>query len=104
MVAPPIATKSDYLPLDQLPWQDAERLFLRLAERDGRAEYAELYGTAGQGQEGIDLFVRKHPRSGRVRRHRSRPPLHHLAVKTRGNADTGRHHQGGRQVPGRFLG
>ncbi|MEH0656033.1 NACHT domain-containing protein [Streptomyces scabiei] len=58
MVAPPIATKSDYLPLDQLPWQDAERLFLRLAERDGRAEYAELYGTAGQGQEGIDLFVR----------------------------------------------
>lgn len=57
-VAPPIATKADYLPLDQLPWPDAERLFLRLAERDGRAEHAELYGTAGQGQEGIDLFVR----------------------------------------------
>ncbi|MEU6230700.1 NACHT domain-containing protein [Streptomyces sp. NPDC047042] len=57
-VAPPVATKADYLPLDQLPWPDVERLFLRLAERDGRAEYAELYGTAGQGQEGIDLFVR----------------------------------------------
>ncbi|MEV7678080.1 NACHT domain-containing protein [Streptomyces sp. NPDC088341] len=35
-----------------------ERLFLRLAERNGQAEYAELYGTPGQGQEGIDLFVR----------------------------------------------
>ncbi|WP_159025248.1 NACHT domain-containing protein [Streptomyces pluripotens] len=57
-VAPPIATKADYLPLDQLPWPDAERLFLRLTELDGQAEYAELYGTAGQGQEGIDLFVR----------------------------------------------
>ncbi|MYZ34894.1 NACHT domain-containing protein [Streptomyces sp. MnatMP-M17] len=57
-VRPPIATKADYLPLDQLPWPDAERLFLRLAELDGQAEYAELYGTAGQGQEGIDLFVR----------------------------------------------
>ncbi|GHA64822.1 hypothetical protein GCM10010372_75690 [Streptomyces tauricus] len=56
--APPIVTKPDYLPLDQLPWPDVERLFLRPAERDGRAEYAELYGTAWQGQEGIDLFVR----------------------------------------------
>ncbi|TKA09493.1 NACHT domain-containing protein [Actinacidiphila oryziradicis] len=44
--------------MDQLPWSDVERLFLRLAERNGRAEHAELYGTPGQGQEGIDLFVR----------------------------------------------
>ncbi|MFI5830058.1 NACHT domain-containing protein [Streptomyces sp. NPDC051578] len=57
-VAPPVVTTVDYLPLDQLPWPDVERLFLRLAERNGRAECAELYGTPGQGQEGIDLFVR----------------------------------------------
>ncbi|MFC9330799.1 NACHT domain-containing protein [Kitasatospora sp. NPDC057015] len=57
-VLPPVVTKADYLPLGELGWADVERLFLRLAEREGRAEYAELYGTAGQGQEGIDLVVR----------------------------------------------
>ncbi|MGA5193131.1 NACHT domain-containing protein [Streptomyces exfoliatus] len=57
-VAPPVVRKADVLPLEQLTWQDVERLFLRLTERDGRAEQAGLYGTAGQEQEGIDLFVR----------------------------------------------
>ncbi|MFB7676931.1 NACHT domain-containing protein [Kitasatospora purpeofusca] len=51
-------TKGDYLPLAVLAWADVERLFLRLAERHGRVECAELYGTAGQSQEGIDLVVR----------------------------------------------
>ncbi|MFJ3960803.1 NACHT domain-containing protein [Streptomyces sp. NPDC090036] len=57
-------TKADYLPLGELDWSDVERLFLRLAERDGRAECAELYGTAGQGQAGIDLFVRNSRQAG----------------------------------------
>ncbi|MFD4132636.1 NACHT domain-containing protein [Streptomyces goshikiensis] len=57
-LSPPVVTKAAYLPLQELPWSDVERLFLRLAEREGRAECAELYGTEGQGQEGIDLFVR----------------------------------------------
>ncbi|OKJ85718.1 hypothetical protein AMK33_38745 [Streptomyces sp. CB02400] len=57
-MAPPVVTKAEYLPLGELSWSDVERLFLRLAERDGRTEYAGLYGTAGQGQEGIDLVVR----------------------------------------------
>ncbi|MFE6383816.1 NACHT domain-containing protein [Streptomyces roseolus] len=57
-VAPPVLTKARALPLEELTWQDVERLFLRLAERGGRVEQASLYGTAGQEQEGIDLFVR----------------------------------------------
>ncbi|MEV0535129.1 NACHT domain-containing protein [Kitasatospora sp. NPDC050463] len=57
-------SKAAYLPLGDLAWADVERLFLRLAERDGRAECAELYGTAGQSQEGIDLFVRNTGRAG----------------------------------------
>ncbi|MGW1902647.1 tetratricopeptide repeat protein [Streptomyces hirsutus] len=58
-VHPPVVTRAPYLPLDKLAWPDVERLFLRLAERDGnQAEDAQLYGTPGQSQEGIDLFVR----------------------------------------------
>lgn len=57
-VHPPVETSPEVLPLDQLGWQDTERLFLRLAERSGTAEYAQLYGTAGQKQAGIDLYVR----------------------------------------------
>jgi len=55
---PPIETKPAVLPLGELPWPDVERLLLRLAERRGQAEFGQLFGTAGQEQEGIDLYVR----------------------------------------------
>ncbi|MFF1934394.1 hypothetical protein [Streptomyces sp. NPDC058228] len=57
-VHPPVETSPEVLPLAELTWQDTERLFLRLAERSGTAEYAQQYGTAGQKQAGIDLYVR----------------------------------------------
>ncbi|MFD4175931.1 tetratricopeptide repeat protein [Streptomyces anulatus] len=58
-VQPPVVTKAPYLPLNDLIWSDVERLFLRLAElRSGQVEKAQLYGTHGQGQAGIDLFIR----------------------------------------------
>ncbi|MFD3979666.1 tetratricopeptide repeat protein [Streptomyces griseus] len=61
-VRPPVVTKTPYLPLNELIWSDVERLFLRLVElRSGRAEKAQLYGTHGQGQAGIDLFIRNAP-------------------------------------------
>ncbi|MCX5094791.1 hypothetical protein OOK36_39260 [Streptomyces sp. NBC_00365] len=57
-VPPPVVTKDAYLPLGELSWPDVERLFLRLAERMGKAEEAQRYGTPGQDQAGIDLFIR----------------------------------------------
>ncbi|MFF4125704.1 pentapeptide repeat-containing protein [Microbispora rosea] len=55
---PPVATKAETLPLHELTWQNTERLLLRLAERLGKAEFAQLYGVTGQEQGGIDLYVR----------------------------------------------
>ncbi|MFG3285281.1 hypothetical protein [Streptomyces sp. NPDC048111] len=57
-VPPPVETSPEVLPLAEVTWQNTERLFLRLAERSGTAEYAQQYGTPGQRQDGIDLYVR----------------------------------------------
>jgi hypothetical protein len=47
------------LPFAQLGWGNFERLCLRLAEHDGDVENISLYGTRGQGQQGIDIFARR---------------------------------------------
>jgi energy-coupling factor transporter ATP-binding protein EcfA2 len=57
-VAPPVTTKPDRLPIHELSWQNAERLFLRLLETQGQVQWAKLYGTAGQDQDGIDAYAR----------------------------------------------
>jgi len=41
-----------------LTWQDFERLILRLVRRSGDVEHCQLYGSTGQAQDGIDLYVR----------------------------------------------
>ena len=61
-VHPPIQTAPQILPFDQLAWEDFERLCLRFARTAGDVEHAQLYGTRGQNQDGIDLYVR--PRLG----------------------------------------
>jgi NACHT domain len=58
-VAPPIDTRAQELPFGGLSWQNFERLCLKLASMDGDAEYYRLYGTAGQEQGGIDIYVRR---------------------------------------------
>ncbi|MFH8635625.1 NACHT domain-containing protein [Streptomyces goshikiensis] len=91
-LSPPVVTKAAYLPLHELPWSDVERLFLRLAEREGRAECAELYGTEGQGQEGIDLFVRnRRPQDARTAQGSTRryTTLQSKRVRRLGPADIG---------------
>lgn len=60
---PPVDTRLQTLPLAQLSWENFERLCFRLASRAGDAEYWQLYGTPGQKQDGIDIYVRL--RSGR---------------------------------------
>lgn len=56
---PPVSARAQMLPFEQLSWQNFERLCLRLAATDGEAEHWQLYGTAGQAQGGIDIFVRR---------------------------------------------
>jgi NACHT domain len=57
--APPVDTLAQELPFGQLTWQNFERLCRRLASLDGDVEYCRLYGTAGQEQGGIDIYIRR---------------------------------------------
>lgn len=59
-VDPPIETKQILLPVSQLSWQNAERLFLRLLARIERVHAANMFGVAGQAQDGIDIYARIH--------------------------------------------
>jgi hypothetical protein len=47
------------LPFGEITWQNFERLCFRLASLDSDVEYSRLYGTAGQEQGGIDIYVRR---------------------------------------------
>ena len=55
---PPIETKPHVLPIGQLRWDDAERLFLRILHTSVPVQYAKLFGTPGQDQAGIDAYGR----------------------------------------------
>lgn len=56
---PPVVTRAQVLPFSALDWQDFERLCLRVSRLDGVPETWRLFGTAGQAQGGIDIFVRQ---------------------------------------------
>ncbi|WP_368679983.1 NACHT domain-containing protein (plasmid) [Rhodococcus opacus] len=56
--APPIDTKAQLLPIGELHWPDAERLFLRLLHTVRPVQYAKLFGVGGQAQAGIDAYAR----------------------------------------------
>src|SRR5262245_51824846 len=58
-IEPPVDTLAQELPFSQITWQNFERLCLRLASTDGDVEHCRLYGTAGQEQGGIDIYVRR---------------------------------------------
>jgi hypothetical protein len=58
-IEPPVDTLEQELPFDKLSWQNFERLCLKLAATDGDAESYRLYGTEGQEQGGIDVYVRR---------------------------------------------
>ncbi|ETA00852.1 hypothetical protein CcI6DRAFT_03727 [Frankia sp. CcI6] len=82
-LAPPVDTREQVLPFDCLAWENFERLCLKLALERGKVDHAVdhvagdretgrmsarearaqggLYGTRGQKQQGIDLYVRLPP-------------------------------------------
>ena len=51
--APPIDTRAQVLPIGDLDWPEAERLFLRLLHTVRPVQYAKLFGVPGQAQAGI---------------------------------------------------
>ena len=71
-VFPPVVTRHQLLPVDQLTWEDFERLCLRLTSAEGDLVHtsvlspsrgmtesvARIYGVHGQAQYGIDIYVR----------------------------------------------
>ena len=56
--APPIDARAQVLPIGDLHWPDAERLFLRLLHTVRPVQYAKLFGVPGQAQAGIDAYAR----------------------------------------------
>jgi hypothetical protein len=58
-VRPPVDSRQQLLPFGELSWENFERLCYRLAHHGRNVEDVRLYGTPGQAQEGIDLFVRR---------------------------------------------
>jgi hypothetical protein len=58
-VEPPLDPALHDLPFGSLPWEDFEKLCLRLAKRASDVEDARRFGTRGQPQSGIDIYARK---------------------------------------------
>ena len=57
----PTVTEVETLPLGDLSFRDAERLFLCLLESEIDVTYAKSYGVVGQKQDGIDVYGRLRP-------------------------------------------
>lgn len=58
-VRPPVDTKLQELPYQELEWDDFERLCFRIIKTDSSIEHCQIFGKRGQNQEGIDIFARK---------------------------------------------
>ena len=58
-IAPPIRERAQTLPVNKLSWESFQRLCVRLAQRYDNVERCQEYGLPGQGQEGIDIYIRK---------------------------------------------
>lgn len=53
---PPVETRQQTLPIEELTWENFERLCYKLAQREGQIVACSLYGTRGQNQAGIDIY------------------------------------------------
>ncbi|MGA8576051.1 MAG: NACHT domain-containing protein [Candidatus Cybelea sp.] len=56
LTAPPVVTRAQELPFEQLSWENFERLCLRLAREEVTVSGCWQYGARGQSQDGIDLY------------------------------------------------
>ena len=58
IVEPPVLTRIDKLPFEQLSWQEFERVVYRLVGKNSDVEHCARYGRLGQKQQGIDIYGR----------------------------------------------
>ena len=56
---PPVQTVAQSLPFGALSWQNFERLCFRVARTGADTVHCARYGKEGDGQDGIDIFVRR---------------------------------------------
>ena len=56
--SPPVQSRLQVLPLNELSWDNFERLCLRYVRSRASVVMTQLYGVRGQKQHGIDLYVR----------------------------------------------
>lgn len=56
--SPPVQSRPQVLPLNELSWEHFERLCLRYVRSRASVVMTQLYGVRGQKQHGIDLYVR----------------------------------------------
>jgi hypothetical protein len=58
VVPPPVTTRLQQLPYEELAWEDFERLCLRCARTESDVVRVRPYGERGSAQAGIDLYAR----------------------------------------------
>ena len=56
-IKPPVLTRIQELPFDELTWENFERLCRQLIVVDQEIRDCRLYGRRGQNQKGIDLIA-----------------------------------------------
>jgi hypothetical protein len=67
-VAPPVQSRPQTLPFDQLSWENFERLCTRLIASAGDVKDCHRYGVRGDFQAGIDILAHHHTDDGRIER------------------------------------
>jgi hypothetical protein len=53
---PPVDPQLEYLPTDQMSWENFERLLLRVAQDVRGLRSVRRFGTRGQAQKGLDVI------------------------------------------------
>ena len=67
-VEPPVATRPQVLPFDQLSWENLERLCTRLVASQNDVVDCHRYGVRGDFQAGIDVLAHRRTAEGKVER------------------------------------
>jgi hypothetical protein len=67
-VAPPVQSRPQTLPFDQLSWENFERLCTRLVASDGDVQDCHRYGVRGDYQAGIDILAHRRTADGGAER------------------------------------
>lgn len=55
---PPVETKVQFLPFEQIRWEDFEKLCYRIIRLESNVDHCQQYGVRGGAQHGIDIFAR----------------------------------------------